>query len=251
MYRNLLILLLLLSLVCYNCTRSVTTSHIENYSYDSKTRIVSTQFERSILRIDTDGHLRTHRANLAAHRDKFIHITILSNLRKPLANVLFDSEGLKVIDIQQNSGFDMSYSYLHSSIGIPLTLNGIQRILFGACDVSASDTASFLHALFNVSNLSDVSIDDIKSKFEFNSNGRLSFVDITNTSTNQRLTSRYVYNKASEFPFPQVTNILVDFNNQPMEFELEYDIKHLQINIPAIFQYDSLIPLKILTTENE
>ncbi|MDY0253458.1 MAG: DUF4292 domain-containing protein [Tenuifilaceae bacterium] len=247
MYPNRIYLVSVIIFFIWSCSSKPPVTSSLTTNIDHNTQIITSQFERTILRIETDGHLRTHRANLTSARDEFVVITIFSNLRKPLATVVFDTLGLKIIDIHQNFGFDFSYHNLHKAIGVPLNIQSVQRILFGAYDISVKDSPNFVSNFLGKTHPAY----EVDARYSFNSFNRLEFISLENLSNGKVLHINFFYRKTPVFPMPDVTHIQIEFNNQPMEFELEFDKKHFILNAPVSLQYDTLVPLQIMNNENE
>lgn len=247
MYPNRIVLICVISFSIWSCSSTPPVTSSLPTIIDSSTQVVTSQFERTILRIETDGHLRTHRANLTSASDQFVAITIFSNLRKPQATIIFDTLGLKIIDLHLNSGFDLSYDYLHKAIGVPLNIQLVQRILFGAYHVSAKDSTTLVNNLLCKSHPAN----EVDTRYRFNSFNRLEFITLENLTNGKVLHTNFYYRKTPILPMPDVTHIQVEFNNQQMEFELEFDKKHFILNAPVSLQFDTLVPLQIFTTEND
>lgn len=250
-HRTLFFGLILFSLI-FSCTpkRALKHEHTRTTNLTDTVTILTQHFEKILLRMDTDGYLQTHKANLSSTKNKFIIFTIYSNLKKAQASLVFDTLGLKIIDTQSSSGYYLSYEHLSNVFGIPLNLTLVQNIIFGFPNYHYSDSLQIQKQLTqnqthepNFSMLPTVNTGLTTKR-------RISFLSIHNNDQ-YSISARFNHHKNFDLHFPLTTNIKLVYNEQPMEFEIKFDKKHYVFNQPVDLEYDTLAPLKEIPFTNE
>ncbi len=252
MYHKFLFLGVILFTLFFSCTpkSALKQEHTHSSSFNDTVTILTQHFDKIVLRMDTDGYLRTHRASLSSSKNNFIFFTVISNLKKTQASIVFDTLGLKIIDTQSNSGYYLSYDHLSTVFGFPLNIKTVQNFIFGFPNYKYADSLLIRKLIGkNKTNFSaENSIPFVQT--DFTSKGKLAFLSINNNA-DYIFRSRYNHHKNLRLPFPLTTNIKLVYNEQQMEFEIEFDRKHFFYNGPVDLTYDTLAPLKEIPIANE
>lgn len=204
--------------------------------------INSLHFPKAILRINTDGFLRTHKASVTYLSDSIISINIFSSVNRHLANLIFDSEGLKFYEKYSGVGYSYPYQYLSKSITYPVNYDFVRDVLFGFCPkVSSHSESNFDNTFIEFNKQNDLSY----SLFIHRNEGD---VPILVEIESSKPVFKLVLGTISEHTLniPEFLTLALNFNGKLLEFEIEYIFEKLIVNKEVAIDFDNSFPLKIV-----
>lgn len=234
---KLLILFILLLTSC-NTVKKSTRAKTTN-SFAEINSVSSLQFSKVILRINTDGFLRTHKTSISYLSDSIISINIFSNLNRQLAHVIFDSKGLKFYEKLSGVGYFYSYKYLSSAITYPISFNFVRDLLFGFSPlISVTPEKTFETGFFEFNNRNNLSLSFSLQKNDY---GFPVLFEIESFKPIIKLSFASI--SYQNLQIPEYLSLALNFNDKLFEFEVEYNFDKLVVNKEVSFNFDSSFPL--------
>lgn len=209
-------------------------------NFTSITNVRSLYLPKVVLRINADGYLRTHKANITYLADSIISINILASSHRQVAHIIFDSEGLNFYDNYSAVGYQYSFEYLTKSITYPINFFLVRDIIFGFSPTICGDSVSNFEFTFSEYQKHNPSESHISLKK--NDNDIPVLVEIS--------TARPIFKLALgpisplTLHLPEYLTLFLNFNGKDLEFELEYIFHKISVNKEVNINFDTSIPLK-------
>jgi len=235
-----MLLLVIFSLVtgCKTVSNSAALKSPTNFT--SVNTVSSLHFPTLILRINTDGFLRTHKASLSYLADSLLAINIYSNINRPLAYVVFDNKGLMFYEKHSGLGNFYSYQYLSKSVTYPISFSLVRDLLFGFSNkITPTLGQNFETEFLEFNEQNNFTYSFFLSK---NDEGNPLLFDIQSSKPIIKLSFGTI--SPQNLLIPESLMLAIVFNFEIFEFEVEYNFKKLLVNKEVSVIFDNSFPLK-------